>query len=285
MGRRKAAGTRLEQAKAAHAEAKLKIGELEAARNDALLADRDDDAARLDAELETLQRLLRGYRDKIGLLEFEAEREEAADRVRHHEAHIQQVEKLGDNLIAAGVKLAEATAVIVVAYRAAIAAAERRAAAWPWAPQDQSAAMLTAQSIHDALAHEFFRTSRVPFLGGKPGEKIVPSLPGAACSRMTDWLNLPERETPLVDAFKESAAYASRRMRETAAQPMPLAANGKGATPPPAPAAIEAPPVPPLAEPGELSGLLARQAELANDITPEGEKAYQKIVARIAQLQ
>src|SRR5262249_4066925 len=92
--------------------------------------------------------------------EAEAQREEAADRVRRHEAHIRQVEGLGENQIAAVVKVAEATATLVGAYREAIAAAERRAAAWPWAQQDFGAAMLTAQSVHDALARIFPNLAR-----------------------------------------------------------------------------------------------------------------------------
>jgi len=284
MGKRKAAIDRLERAKSDHAEANLELDKLEAARNVALLGDRDDEALQLDAEIETLRRLLKGYRDKADLLELEAEREEAAERVRRHEAHIQQVERLGDDLISAGVKLSEATAAIVVAYREAIAAAERRGAAWPWAPQDLAAAMLTPQSVHDALAREFFRTSRVPFLGGRPGEKIVPSLPGASCSRPSDWVNLPSRETPLVEAFKTATQYASRRMRETVAETMPLAVNGKDAASAAAGIEAPAPPVPPPAEPGELKGLLARQAALANDLTPEGEAKYQEVVRQIAAL-
>src|SRR5262249_39389796 len=141
MGRRKAAASRLDQAKADHAEAEQKIAELEVKRNDALLADRDEDAVRLDAKLDALRRMAKGYADKIVLLEAEAQREEAADRIKRHEAHIRQVEKLGDNQIAAIAKVAEATATLVGAYREAIVAAERRAAAWPWAPQDFEAAM------------------------------------------------------------------------------------------------------------------------------------------------
>jgi len=274
---------RLEQAKAVHVEAFLKIGKLEAARNDALLADRDDEAAQLDGELEAARRMVRVHRDKIVLLEAEAQREATADQVRRHAEHIRQVEKLGDNQITAVVKVAEATATLVVAYREAIAAAEGRAAAWPWAPQDHGAAMLTAQSVHDALAREFFRTSRVPFLGGRAGEKPVPSLSGATCSRPTDWLNLPEREAPLIEACKNAMQYASRRMRETAAASVPLAVNGHSDAA--AATIVELPAVPTLAEPGELAGLLKRQAELATDISPAGEAEYQKIVARIAALQ
>src|SRR5262249_13108307 len=206
MSRRKAAASRLEQAKAAYAEASLKVGKLEAARNDALLADRDDEASQLDAELEGLRRLLRGYRDKIGLLQSEAEREAAAERVRHHEARIKAVEKLLAEREQAAGELADATAKVVAAFRKIIAACERIGAAWPWAGHDRNAAMLTAQSVHDALAHEFFRTSRTPFLGGRPGEKPVPSLPGATCSRPTDWLNLPGNEPSLVNVCKDATA-------------------------------------------------------------------------------
>src|SRR5215831_12528895 len=99
MGRRKAAASRLEQARADHAEAERTIGQLEAERADALLADRDADAARLDAEVERL----------LG------EREQTA------------------------AELADATAKLVAAFRKTIACSERIGAAWPWAGHDRNA--------------------------------------------------------------------------------------------------------------------------------------------------
>src|SRR5262245_32816102 len=143
--------------------------------------------------------------------------------------------------------------------------------------------MLTAQSVHDALSHEFFRTSRTPFLGGNPGERPVPSLPGATCSRPTDWLNLPEREPPLIEACKSAMEYASRRMRETAAASPPLAANGNGNAA--APINEAPPPMPALAEPGEKRALLMRLNELSRDTSPQGEAQYQEVLRQIAALQ
>jgi hypothetical protein len=283
MGRRPAAATRLDAARAAHADAERRIGQLEDARIAALLADNDAKAAKLDAELENQRRLARGFRDKAKLIELEAKREEAAERVRRHESHIKRVEQLGDNFVAAGTKLAAATAVLVEAYREAITVADKRGAAWPWGPQDQAAALLTPQSVCTALSHEFHRVSRVPFLGGRPGEKPMPSLPGALCSRPTDWLNLPEKETPLIDAFKSATQYASDRMRQSAAQPEApplLATNGSLAT-----RAEEAPPPPTLAYSNTLGELLRRQAELAADTSPAGEAEYQKVVQQISTLQ
>jgi hypothetical protein len=291
MGRRKAADKRLEQARRDHAEADRKIGELEAVRADALLADKDDEAARLDAELETLRRMARGYGDKIALLVAEAEHEEAEARIRRHEVHIRQVEKLGDDFVAAGIKLAEATANLVAAYRETLAAAERRGAAWPWAPQDQAAAMLTGAAVQLALSHEFFRTSHVPFLGGRPGEKLVPSLPGSSSSRPTDWLGFPEREPPLIDVCKTAAEYARRRMREiSAAQPdlpPPTSDVRRSAVPPINGSTAAAPVSPAVAEgpPPELAALLRRQADLAADPSPEGEVEYLEVVKQIAALQ
>jgi hypothetical protein len=296
MGRPKAARPRLEQAQHDHAEANKRIGRLETARIDALLADDDAKAAKLDAELEAQRRLARGHLDKVRLLEVQAEREAAAERVRRHEQHIRQVEKLGEGFVAAGTKLAAATAVLVEAYREAIAAADRRAAAWPWAPVDQIGAILTPAAVQLALAHEFHRTSRVPFLGGRPGERVVPSLPGAMCSRPTDWLNLPEKEPALVEVFKQAGEYASRRMRESVAQPdaPPPPANGNGnsnhgrylplsSAEPQAAAAVEPPAL--LPAPGTLGELLRRQAELAADMSPSGQAEYEKVVQQIAHLQ
>jgi hypothetical protein len=285
MGRHKAAATRLEQARAAHAAAERRIGQLEDARIAALLSDDDDKAARLDAELEAQRRLARGHRDKAKLIGLEAEREAAAERVRRHEAHIKQVEKLGEGFVAAGTKLAAATAVLVEAYREAITVADKRGAAWPWGPQDQAAALLTPQSVCTALSHEFHRVSRVPFLGGRPGEKPMPSLPGALCSRPTDWLNLPEKETPLIDVFRDAAQYASQCMRQRAAQPEapPLLATNGNSTGLAAPAADKASPS--LADTGTLGELLRRQAEFAADTSPAGEAEYQKIVQQISTLQ
>src|SRR5262249_47340051 len=208
MGRRKAAASRLEQARADHAEAERTIGQLEAERADALLADRDADAARLDAELETARRIVWVHRDKIALLQAEAQREEAEARVRRHQEHIAQVERLLGEREQTAAELADATAKLVAAFRKTIACSERIGAAWPWAGHDRNAALLTAQTIHATLAHEFFRTSHVPFLGGRPGEKPVPSLPGSLSSRMTEWLGFPEREPSLVNVCKDATAYA-----------------------------------------------------------------------------
>src|SRR5262245_52940379 len=137
---RKRAVSRLEQARADHAEAERKISKLEAARADALLADRDADAARLDAELETLRRLARGFRDKISLLEAEAEREENDRRVREREGLIRRLEirlaerdETGRELQA---KIGECEAL----FRRMIQLSEEVACAWAWSTADFAAA-------------------------------------------------------------------------------------------------------------------------------------------------
>ena len=73
---KKKAETRLADARTALSDTSRQIGELEAQRNAALLADDDPTAAKLYAELETLRGLARGHADKVALLEAEAAREE-----------------------------------------------------------------------------------------------------------------------------------------------------------------------------------------------------------------
>jgi hypothetical protein len=59
-------------------------------------------------------------------------------------------------------------------------------------------------------------------------------------------------------------------------------------TPPPAPAASgnggETPDPLPTIDQAKLAALLKRQAQLAEDVTPAGEAAYQQVVAEIAAL-
>jgi hypothetical protein len=301
MGRRKAAGTRLDQAKDALEDINARIAKLTAWREGQLLADATAaDIAKIDTEIATLQHAARTEVDRVRLLEAKAVDEEAAERIRRHEAHIRQVEKLGDDFVAAGVKLAEATANLVAAYRETVAAAERRGAAWPWAPQDQGAAMLTGVTVQLALSHEFFRISHVPFLGGRPGEKLVPGLPGSSCSRPTDLLGFPEREPALIDVCKIAAEYARRRMREiSAAQPelppltsdaLPAATNGNAEPPVQAPpAATPAAAMPPGADtrsPDQqrLAALWAEQNRLALSNDPDAEEKYQAVVKEIASI-
>ena len=85
--------TRLEAAKAAHDAAEREIAQLEAKRNDALLADRDDEAASLADQIETLRRLIRGHQDKIALLQAEAQRVEGERAAKQKLELIERIEK------------------------------------------------------------------------------------------------------------------------------------------------------------------------------------------------
>ena len=138
-------------------------------------------------------------------------------------------------------------------------------------------------------ATNFSGISHKPFLGGSPGLRAEVSLPGSKCSRPVDWLGFPEREPALVDVIKAANEHASKLMRSgKVAQPellppdtparrrrLPPAASGNGGeTPDPVPTTDQA----------RLAALLKRQAELAEDMTPAGEAAYQQVVAEIAAL-
>jgi len=101
--KKNAAGA-LDRARAALAETTKQIGELEATRNEMLLADQDAKAAALDQQIEEQRRLERGHRDKVALLEKEAERERAARQAKEKQELVQRIEKKLSERDAAGAR-------------------------------------------------------------------------------------------------------------------------------------------------------------------------------------
>jgi hypothetical protein len=212
MAGKKSPANRLEQTRRDSAEADCKIGALEAERNAALLADRDAEAAKLDAELETLRRLARGFRDKIGLLEAEAERQEAAWRVKEHANLIGRIEKKLAERDAAGAELQAAITKCDELFRKMIQLGRAIDAAWNWQPHDRPACLLPGGAVLTALQHEVYRVGARPrLLGGQDGTDAL-DFPGGACPRI-EWRGLPDRITPLVDVLKAASATASAIMR------------------------------------------------------------------------
>jgi ABC transporter substrate binding protein len=105
MAGKKAAATRLEVAHAALGETNKKIAALDVAKVDALLADRDDQAAACEAKAQELKRLASVQNEKIRLLQAEAEKaateyrekERLAEIVRN-EATLAERDKVGAEL-------------------------------------------------------------------------------------------------------------------------------------------------------------------------------------------
>jgi len=92
-GKAQTVSERLEAARTSLAAAETKIGELEASRRQALAADKDAEAARLDGELEQHRRLLRVHTDKIALLEGELAEELRQKQIREQAALIARIKK------------------------------------------------------------------------------------------------------------------------------------------------------------------------------------------------
>jgi hypothetical protein len=272
---------RLDAARAEHAATLRQIEEATAARNSALLADDDGLAARVAAQIDVFRQAARGRADKIVLLESALADEENARRVREKSALIGRVEK---KLAERDAIAAELQAVITKAdalYRDLISKSKEADALWPFPGHDRAVVLLPAESIVTAVRNEIFRHSRPPPTG-QQGTFTAPNFPGGQ-SPTLQLLGTPEKTQPLVNKFREGTAVASRIMREgksTSGKPAagPVFADG-------VPDFMRAEPPPRSAAQERLGQLLADQARLANDISPDGEAKYQRVVAEIATLQ
>jgi hypothetical protein len=263
---------RLDVARAELAATSKQIAELEAARNSALLADDDRTAVKLAGQADDLRRLARGYEDKIGLLEAEAEREANERRVKEKLGLIERIERKLAERDAAAAELQTAIEQADKAFRKLINLARDVRAAWPWAAHDLSPALLADAAIVAAVKHELFRCGGRPALGGgqdKPGSTI--NFPGGVSPRL-ELTGMPDRVTPLSAVAREASALASTVMRSgksTGAIPVQVV-NGNELAPRQRTAAEE-----------QLAALHKRQAELAADPNAD-EAVYQSVVAEIA---
>jgi hypothetical protein len=259
--------------------ANRQLAELEAARNRALLADDDKVAAKLAGQIDDLHRLIRGHRDKIDLLEAEAERETNERRAKERAGLIERVEhKLGERAQA----VAELQAAIAKADQLLQTIVEQSRAidaAWPFAPHDRLACILPSEHIVSAIRNEIFRISR-PQLFGREGAVAPINLPGGKSPRL-EWAGTPDRVPEISARFREASACASTIMR--------TGKSTSGATIAPAEAGVpvfalrDPPPLGPAEQ--KLSQLLRQQAQLANDVTPAGEAAYSACVREIAEIE
>jgi hypothetical protein len=207
------AAARLDVARADHTAASGKLNELEAARHTALLADQDGEAANLAVEIEQYRRFLRGFQDKIKLLQEEVQKEEQARRAKEREELIARIEKKFADRDAASAELADAIKKADAAFRKMIDAGQAVLAAWPWQSHEHHAVLLSTGAITSATAHELYKIGARPRrFGGmdQPGDGL--NFPGGRCPdlRLT---NLPEKIKPLTAVCAEASALASTIMR------------------------------------------------------------------------
>jgi hypothetical protein len=185
------AEARLHAARAAHVAVTGQIRKVGAARADALLQDNDKEAARLDGELEQLRRLERGHRDKIGLLEAEAKKAEAARHAKEKQGLRERVEARFLEREAIGAELADMIPKINSLFVRMIELGRIIDAAWPWPSADRQALMLFREHIVEAVANELFRVTAHVRLGGGQVEHPDAGLrfPGSKSHGLSLWIS------------------------------------------------------------------------------------------------
>jgi hypothetical protein len=265
-----------------------------AARRDKLLLFFGDEKAldAIEVELANLRKAHERQADRIKLLEQEAAREEAeavakkrADLVARFEKKLQMADAAADEL---QVTLAKAEQL----FRTIIKHREDARAAWPLGDSHTNAIVGTAEgcalsgaAVKRLLSFHLYKIGARPFLGGRPGEIVEETFPGAVCPR-NEWRGIPEKITSFADALRAASKYAVDMMRgkldplaalptADTEQPEPIAPSGNGRTPGP----VRTP------DQERLAQLLREQARLSEDITPAGEAAYQEVVKQITALQ
>jgi hypothetical protein len=272
--RKKDALTLSENAKAQLADAEKLLGELQARYNTARLADRDDEAAKLDLEIEKHSRVVKGLRDKVVLLAEQVEREENERRVREQQELIERNEADFADRNSIVAELAATIAQAIALSRKVYDKNNKLRAAWPFTTADYGACLLTEPGVIALLQHELFRVGTKPrLLGGMDRPPFYPAFPGAKAPRV-ELAGTPHLVKPLVDAFKAASVAASQIMR-----------TGKHTSPndlPPVqiPPAEERPPSTPEQE--RLSSLLRDANALAADVSPKVKQSITKLWCRFA---
>jgi hypothetical protein len=269
---------RLETAQQAIEDANHKLAELNERRNQCLLRDNDTEAAKLSTEIEDLQRLAHGHRDKIRLLQEAVAEEERARKVKEKSDLIGRVEKLLAKRDAAAGKLAAAIKQSDDAFREMIDHGQAVIAAWPWASSDIDAMVLLPRAVTVVTQHEIYKTAARPrSFGGmdRPGDGV--DYPGGVCPdhRLR---NLQQEIKSLVAVCGAGSGLASQIMRtgrstshvEPTAITVPT--NGQGEQPQRTEAQVK------------LASLLKQQAALADDPNID-EIKYKQLIDQIVQAQ
>jgi hypothetical protein len=236
---KKNTGNRLDAARAAHAEATKQLADKQAARNAALIdgmAARD--IAKIDNEIAILQQAARTEADRINLLEAEAKREAAAAAIKRQGELVNRFERTLAQADALAVDLqdkvlpdllAKVRQIISLRERARAAFAVNSSSARAAAGSIEGCAM-SAPAVMAMLAYEFYRISARPLLGGRPGERSEPSLPGSLCPRV-EWNLTPGKITPFATALKTGSTFAVEKLEQEIGGGAAVGGNGVTAAP------------------------------------------------------
>jgi hypothetical protein len=284
----KKAATILAEAQQELLDTNAKLSDTGRRRDQLLLAGDERGLDAIEGELAGLQKAAVREADRIRLLEEQARQEEAAAIVKRRGDLVVRFEKKLAESDREADELQNLLAQAEKKFRRIIELRTDARAAWPIADSHANAAAGTAEgaalsggAVAKLLQYEFYRVGARPFLGGRPGEIAEQNFPGAVCPR-NEWRGMPEKITPFADALRAASKFAVDMMRGKLdpLAALPPAANGQTIHTDEA-----ASPGPVRSEQQErLATLLKEQARLAEDSSPQGEAAYQQVVAEIAAL-
>jgi hypothetical protein len=268
--------TKLEKARGVLAETEAKIAALEGRRRVRLVAgDPADIIGKLDEEISALQKAAAVETDRIGLLQEEARKADIEAIAKRRSGLINRFAKKLEAADAVAAELEASVRKTTELFHQVIAMREEARAALPAsnshieaAAGTMEGAAMSGAAIRGLLSYEFYRVSARPLKGGIPGERTVPSLPGAVCPQIMLQLQ-PEKIMPLATALRQASAFAVRLMRNEV-DPAALLVTSE-----PAPA-----PTQPTTAESKLAQLLKRQMELASD--PSKEREYLEVVDLIS---
>jgi hypothetical protein len=284
----KKAATILAEAQQELLDTNAKLSDTGRRRDQLLLAGDERGLDAIEGELAGLQKAAVREADRIRLLEEQARQEEAAAIVKRRGDLVVRFEKKLAESDREADELQNLLAQAEKKFRRIIELRTDARAAWPIADSHANAAAGTAEgaalsggAVAKLLQYEFYRVGARPFLGGRPGEIAEQNFPGAVCPR-NEWRGMPDKIMPFADALRQASKFAVDMMRGKLdpLAALPPAANGQTIHTDEAPS-----PGPVRSEQQErLAALLKEQARLAEDSSPQGEAAYQQVVAEIAAL-
>jgi hypothetical protein len=254
-------------------------------RRDKLLLQADDKALdQIEAEVANLQKQHERQVARIRLLEQQVQQDEADAVLQRRKAHVARFTKKLADADQVADELQTTIEQADKLYRKLISLREdARVAWWGSTPHENALAVspdgaaLSGLAVKALLMHDIYRVGARPFRGGDPNEVKQPDFPGGQCPDHR-WLGQPDKIEPF--------GARMRKASQAAVDVMNGKIPGSGEVPkenftsvpdtPPAPVRIP--------DQEKLSALLRRQAQLAEDITPAGEAAYNEVVAQIAAL-
>ena len=269
-------------------ETNAKLSDTGRRRDQLLLAGDERGLDAIEGELAGLQKAAVRQADRIRLLEEQARQEEAAAVVKRRGDLVVRFEKKLAEADREADELQNLLAQAEKKFRRIIELRTDARAAWPIGDSHANAvagtaegAALSGAAVKRLLSWHLYRIGARPFLGGRPGEIVEESFPGAVCPR-NEVRGRPLDITPFADALRAASKFAVDMMKGKLdpLAALPPAGNGQTVhtdeTPSPGPVRSD--------QQERLAALLKKQAGFAEDMTPAGEAAYQQVVAEIAAL-